>query len=27
MVSAIMACGLMAFILSRRTLRPRRIYP
>jgi len=27
MVSAIMACGLMAFTLSRRTLRPRRIYP
>jgi DHA1 family bicyclomycin/chloramphenicol resistance-like MFS transporter len=27
MVSAIMACGLMAFALSRRTLRPARVYP
>jgi DHA1 family bicyclomycin/chloramphenicol resistance-like MFS transporter len=27
MVSAILACGLIAFTLSRRTLKPRRIYP
>jgi MFS transporter, DHA1 family, multidrug resistance protein len=27
MVSAIMACGLMAFALSRRTLRPAQVYP
>jgi DHA1 family bicyclomycin/chloramphenicol resistance-like MFS transporter len=27
MVSAILACGLVAFALSRRTLKPRRVYP
>jgi DHA1 family bicyclomycin/chloramphenicol resistance-like MFS transporter len=27
MVGAIMACGLIAFALSMRTLRPRQIYP
>jgi DHA1 family bicyclomycin/chloramphenicol resistance-like MFS transporter len=27
MVCAILACGLIAFTLSRRTLKPKRIYP